>query len=258
MATMTLAKTASAIAKARSVLSDALLYGGDTESARSNLNDALEKHREIESRLSEAERATDPDDEAALSNEVELLLTFAQGAAAERLSRFVPALPAEPALDGGLAEALIRARYDDAEVRKQIGEHDAKAQMLRARIDEVRQRRSEILSRRLSGESDEMDARQVALADADIEGLQALLAEHEAARPAEPQAEAHAAAAWRHACELAELKSLLAYAERLQAQLLAAGDELAKRRNAIGGVGSAQLRLKVDPRLRQATMSGIL
>ena len=245
-----LSKARDQVRNAQQALDTALAEGADTIATRGRLEAAVARLNELE-----AAASTTPVDLAAEARLNELTAVMARDAGdriAAALAGFAPRVPVATAPPVGLARSAILASRADAATWQDIEAHDARALVLRERRAAVQGTRDVLLARRLDGGGgDAADGPALALLGADEAGLARLLADHAAARPAEPHTEAAALANWTAAVEVAELSALHDLGTALQEALITVGLHLAARAR-----GRTHLRVRVDSRLIRAGQAG--
>lgn len=227
-------------------LADALEHGGDTAALRGDVLAAKARLAAIEAQAAQAD-PTDPPADSALAEQAQSLAAAETARIAERIAELARIDPPPVELSAESALAMLRAAQAEAAARAAQEAQTARLTALRGRLRDLEQHRQDIIARRLEGQEQPDDAAQIALADADIEGLRGLIASLANAAPTPLPGSSAEAHAWRASVERAEQVALVELTRRTQARLL----EIAEATTA-----DWKYRCPVDQRVQQALPTG--
>jgi hypothetical protein len=238
---------------ARQRLEAALIDGGNTKLTRQQLIQAEARVQQLEAAEIGA-RIPDAAIEEAIREEAQSLVSDAAAEIAERAFDALHFAEPVPIRLGHTAAAeLVRVQRRNEAAEAALAAWADARQPIAERIQAVQSEREAILARRLAGDQRADDSADVALMDADRDGLRGMLARHDAARPAAPVDVGPTQGAWQQAREDADGAALQAAAKMLQERFIELAIELEKR--SIGR--ERHYRANIDWRLRDASARGI-
>ncbi len=225
-------------------LVDALESGRDTSSARERLSLAQAELDRLRSELAEIEGQDAEFAQEQMAGQAEALVAEQQDRIVAELNRLIAPIKLPVIqLPAGPAVTLLQAQARLSEVQAQAAAAGERLKALRGRLSALRQERGQIVARRAQGDTRPDDGSELALLEADIEGLGGLVTQAQTKMPDTHDSQAAVATAeysWQRYLAEARITALQALCSNLDQGLAAAAGELSEAVRSVDGPSAAR------------------